>query len=251
MTDELLRRADEYVAQEGIRDPDVELVRDLASALRKERAIAEANYKSLSDALHVEQGRTHRYHERAERAEAALRAAHIEATSLVTAMAEQAGAPAEWRPLSDVAGMVTQISNMAAGLRERAKCADADRNEWKEKWRWERSHGCPDWGNHTSDGRDRVCWHRLPESWHDLLKDRDSARAERDSLRALLRGIRQAAISHVDGRDLFAELHLPQAHFTDIHVRINGQWKKYEGDWLKKLGKAVARIDALLAKDKS
>ena len=31
--------------------------------------------------------------------------------------------------------------------------------DWKERWRHERTHGCPHWGNHTSDGRDRVCWY--------------------------------------------------------------------------------------------
>lgn len=24
-----------------------------------------------------------------------------------------------------------------------------------------------------------------------------------------------------------------QAHFTDIHIRINGKWEKEEGDWIK------------------
>lgn len=47
-----------------------------------------------------------------------------------------------------------------------------------------------------------------------------------------------ATYSRVDGRDLLAELKLNKAHFVDIHVRIDGQWKVYEGDWLKRLMKA-------------
>lgn len=72
-TDDLLTRADEFDAWTTTETSANALVRDLASALLKERAIAEENYKSLSYALHVEQDRTHRYHERAERAEAALK----------------------------------------------------------------------------------------------------------------------------------------------------------------------------------
>ncbi len=28
---------------------------------------------------------------------------------------------------------------------------------------------------------------------------------------------------------------LPQAHFSNLHVRINGKWEVYESDWLKDL----------------
>lgn len=24
-----------------------------------------------------------------------------------------------------------------------------------------------------------------------------------------------------------------RAHFTDVHVRINGKWEKFEADWIK------------------
>jgi hypothetical protein len=44
-------------------------------------------------------------------------AADIEATALVVAMAEKCGVPDNWEPLADVAGKITQISNMAAALR--------------------------------------------------------------------------------------------------------------------------------------
>ena len=47
-----------------------------------------------------------------------LAAADREATVLVVAMADQFGAPDNWKPLPDAAGMITQISNMVAGLRE-------------------------------------------------------------------------------------------------------------------------------------
>ena len=50
---------------------------------------------------------------------ARLAEADREATVLVFAMADQCGAPDNWRPLPGVAGKITQISNMAAGLRSR------------------------------------------------------------------------------------------------------------------------------------
>jgi exonuclease VII small subunit len=49
---------------------------------------------------------------------ARLASADREATVLVVAMADQFGAPDNWKPLPDAAGMITQISNMVAGLRE-------------------------------------------------------------------------------------------------------------------------------------
>lgn len=50
---------------------------------------------------------------------ARLAEADREATVLVVAMADQFGAPDNWRPLPDVAGKITQISNMAYVLRSR------------------------------------------------------------------------------------------------------------------------------------
>ena len=29
-----------------------------------------------------------------------------------------------------------------------------------------------------------------------------------------------------------------QAHFVDVHVRINGEWEKYQADWIKDLVKS-------------
>ena len=58
------------------------------------------------------------WHERAMKAEARLADAEREARVLVVAMADQCGAPDNWKPLPDAAGMITQISNMVAGLRD-------------------------------------------------------------------------------------------------------------------------------------
>jgi hypothetical protein len=44
--------------------------------------------------------------------------AEREARVLVVAMADKCGAPDNWKPLPDAAGMITQISNMVAGLRD-------------------------------------------------------------------------------------------------------------------------------------
>lgn len=52
---------------------------------------------------------------------------------------------------------------------------------------------------------------------------------------ARFRAMEAATKSHVDGRDLLYELNPNGAHFINIRVRINGQWKEYEGDWLKRL----------------
>jgi len=47
--------------------------------------------------------------------------------------------------------------------------------------------------------------------------------------------MRAATFSHVDQRDVLAELSPNGWHMCDIHVRINGEWRKHEGDWLRKL----------------
>ena len=47
-------------------------------------------------------------------------------------------------------------------LEDRAEAAE----DWKERWRHERTHGCPHWGNHTSDGRDLVCWYGGPDRFN-------------------------------------------------------------------------------------
>ena len=62
-----------------------------------------------------------------------------------------------------------------------------------------------------------------------------------DEMRAMI----ASTFSHVDGRDLLAELKPNHWHYCDIRVRINGQWEEFEGDWLKRLMKA--RDEAMLA----
>lgn len=60
-------------------------------------------------------------------------------------------------------------------------------------------------------------------------------------------GMIAATVSYVDGRDLLAELKPLHWHYCNIKVRINGQWKEYEGDWLKRLFKARGPINAAQA----
>jgi hypothetical protein len=72
-----------------------------------------------------------------------------------------------WSP--DVVALLTEAADE---LEDRGAAVD----DWKERWRYERTHGCPHWGNHTSDGRERVCWYGGPERieganrLHDALK---------------------------------------------------------------------------------
>lgn len=96
----------------------------------------------------------------------------------------------EWLDLDAADSQSTDRPERAAAairsLRSALEDAKAEAEDWKDKWRWERSHGCPDWGNHTSDGRDRVCWHRLPESYHDLRAAMQRAEEARDSAQRAL-----------------------------------------------------------------
>lgn len=52
---------------------------------------------------------------------------------------------------------------------------------------------------------------------------------------ARLEAMTKATYSHVDGRDLLHQLQPNGAHHIDIVVRINGEDRRYEGDWLKTL----------------
>jgi DNA repair exonuclease SbcCD ATPase subunit len=69
--------------------------------------------------------------------------------------------------------------------------------------------------------------------------------AENQRLRAALRGIDAATISHVDGRDLLDELH-PRGTL-DIKRRIDGKETWFEGDWLSNLRDARNAARAALA----
>ena len=71
MTDDLLKRAEADTHYPGVSMAVMRgHVRNLVAALRAEREAHAANYASLSDALHTEQDRTHRYLARAEAADA-------------------------------------------------------------------------------------------------------------------------------------------------------------------------------------
>lgn len=73
---------------------------------------------------------------------------------------------------------------------------------------------------------------------------RDALRTERDQALALLRKIDEAIHSHIDGCDLIEELCPSGWHYCDIIVRINGQDKRYQGDWLKRLWYAMKKYRA-------
>ncbi len=79
------------------------------------------------------------------------------------------------------------------------------------------AHGGPD-----------VRWANNEDLRHFALLAAEKAREEADRMKA-------ATYSHVDGRDLLHELQPNGAHHIDILVRINGQDRRYEGDWLKRL----------------
>lgn len=85
-----------------------------------------------------------------------------------------------------------------------------------------------------------------------IVKERDKYyeacidyRAQQDRAQEEIEGMRRdaerakamtaATFSHVDGRDLLHELSPNGAHHIDICVRINGQDRWHEGDWLKRL----------------
>ena len=58
------------------------------------------------------------------------------------------------------------------------------------------------------------------------------------------RRVNEATYSHVDGRDLLAELH--PRHHMDITVRRDGQDHHYGADWLSNLYDAVKALRAEL-----
>lgn len=68
----------------------------------------------------------------------------------------------------------------------------------------------------------------LPGELAELRAKLEEARKDAQAMKA-------ATYSHVDGRDLLHELQPNGAHHIDILVRINGQDRRYQGDWLKTL----------------
>ena len=69
-----------------------------------------------------------------------------------------------------------------------------------------------------------------------------------ERLREALRGMDDATISHVDGRDLLDELH--PRHTLDIKRRVDGIETWYEGDWLSRLRDARNIARAALGEGK-
>lgn len=84
-----------------------------------------------------------------------------------------------------------------------------------------------------------------------LTAELAAMKAERDAaltLAARYERMRIATMSHVDGRDMLAELKPNAWHFCNIKVQVrrNGEWKEYEGDWLKGLLYARDRDDGAI-----
>lgn len=69
--------------------------------------------------------------------------------------------PTYREPDAEIARLREDLATAERALEYLAEAVE----EWKERWRYERTHGCPHWGNHTSDGRDRVCWYGGPEQF--------------------------------------------------------------------------------------
>jgi|SRR5699024_1639722 len=70
-------------------------------------------------------------------------------------------------------------------------------------------------------------------------------RAELARVRRAAERVNDATFSHVDGRDLLAELHPRKT--LDIKRRVDGKETWYEGDWLSSLYDAVKKLRATLS----
>jgi hypothetical protein len=78
--------------------------------------------------------------------------------------------------------------------------------------------------------------------------ERNKLKDRIEKLETALRGIDQATISHVDGRDLLDELH--PRNTLDIQRRIDGIDTWFEGDWLSNLRDARNAARAALGEKK-
>ena len=78
----------------------------------------------------------------------------------------------------------------------------------------------------------------------DEMERRDQGIAEMEGALGLYE---KAMTSHVDGRDLLEELHPESWHYCDIVVRIGGQDRCLEGDWLKSVWRARKNAREVLA----
>jgi hypothetical protein len=87
----------------------------------------------------------------------------------------------------------------------------------------------------------------LPPLLRDAADEVDHMLAETARLQAIekaAKAVNDSTYSHVDGRDLLAEIH--PRHELDIKRRIDGRETWFEGDWLSNLWAAVKPLRALL-----
>lgn len=82
--------------------------------------------------------------------------------------------PAVARQILKVDELEEEMEAMVSLHNDQVRELEAEVEEWQDKWRWEREHGCPHWGHHTSDGREAVCWYDCP----DALKKAEAELAE-------------------------------------------------------------------------
>lgn len=83
--------------------------------------------------------------------------------------------------------------------------------------------------------------HRTPLAVTDALRTM-AARVE--ALESAIRGIDKECFSHVDGRDLFAQMH--PRNMLDIKRRVDARETWFEGDWLTDLWGAIKNARAAL-----
>lgn len=81
----------------------------------------------------------------------------------------------------------------------------------------------------------QVQLHNQAQAVIGVAKRAETAERRVAELESRLKALCEATYSHVDGRDLLYELRPNSSHMINIHVRRDGQWHVYEGDWLKTL----------------
>lgn len=69
---------------------------------------------------------------------------------------------------------------------------------------------------------------------------------ERDELLGALKAIDKECFSHVDGRDLFAQMH--PRNMLDIKRRVDARETWFEGDWLTDLWGEIKKARSIIAK---
>jgi hypothetical protein len=156
MPNDIMDRIREYLSVGGLFNPELmpaDKVRDIVIDCRTEieslrSRLAEVEIERDNARLAATQNK-----ELVEWNRSRLADAEREARVLVVAMADKCGAPDNWKPLPDAAGMITQISNMVAGLRderallvtraENAEAALVEADKDAERYRWLRDRAWP------------------------------------------------------------------------------------------------------------